>query len=205
MTETTRLRNLAILTAILLVIVSGAFLFRIYKDGQTIERLQQELGTERSKPPVERIVTREVVKAIPIEVVKEVEVLKEIPVEVVREVEKPVYTALKDFPDIQTAKGWIKSNMPPLVIYSGTLTALNTGSYDCEDYALELQKRAARDGWNVWPVAVTAGLVWNIPVRSQQETNPYHVGNMFRVQGTFYYVESTPPNQGNVTPLLNED
>ena len=152
---------------------------------------------------VPQIEISEVIKEMPVEVVKEIEVIKEVE----KVVEVPA--RLRDFPDIQTARAWLEAHKSVVLIApaSGIIDLVypSGGSYDCEDYALELQRTAAKDGWNIWPVAVTNGYVWNIQVRGTSEANPYHVGNMFRVNGTFYYVESSPPNQGYIVPLLKED
>ena len=168
---------------------------------QWYDRTQLQAEIERLKnqpPPAPEVIIKEVptiwerveYRDKPVrEVVETIQIQ-----EVIKEV-KVYPPPLRNFESLPALREWLAKNMSILWAMSGQ-------TLDCEDYAADIQARAYKDGWNVWQAPVTGGQIWGIRVTSVDD---YHMGNMTRVGETFYYIETSPPNQGRIVPLLNKD
>lgn len=141
-------------------------------------------------PPREIIVERIVYRDRPVREVIETILIQE----VIKEV-KVYPPPLRNFESIPALREWLAKNMVVRWAAGGQ-------NLDCEDYAADIQQKAYGDGYNIWQAPVTGGQIWGIRVTGVDD---YHMGNMTLIGETFYYIETSPPNQGHITPLLNRD
>jgi len=140
---------------------------------------------------------------------KVVKVEKEIVVEVEKETVKEVMAQPRHFVSVGEAEGWIAKHQLPLVLIadsSGTINLNNprsTPAYDCDDYAEEYVKMALEDGYIMYEVPVANGRIWGVKVSTAPGN---HVGNMVKINGVYYYIESSPgPAQYRLTRILSAD
>ena len=123
------------------------------------------------------IVEQEVVREV--EVVKEV-VKKEIEYrDIVKEViiEKPIQQ--REFTSKEELVNWLAEDDAETTVYFFVTTDGTTGSsdeYDCDDYALELQQRASKDGFLV-SVTIT------------EKNDQPHMMNLATIGNEVYYIE----------------
>jgi len=112
-------------------------------------------------------------------------------VEKIVEVEKPVYQPPRFFESEEEAQAWIDENHPPIK-FIGKMDLENykpDSRYDCDDYARDYALLAAEQGYIIYEVPVVDGRIWGEKIT---DIPGGHVGNMLRIDNTYYYVESSP-------------
>ncbi|MEE8419038.1 MAG: hypothetical protein V3S02_02890 [Dehalococcoidales bacterium] len=143
-----------------------------------------------------------------IEIIKEVPVIVEIikEVTVIVEVEKKLAYEFREFEDLAELTDWLEKNRLPTVIVadsSGSANLLNpesSGSYDCDDYAEDLQRKALKQGLLMSQQLVLNGRVYGVRVSSITEP---HMGNLAIAGNDIYYIESLPPH--DVVKIVSRD
>lgn len=114
------------------------------------------------------------------------------------------YMPLREFASREELEDWVSRNSTIHVSFDskGTLdlTRLKPDSqFDCDDYAREFQRKAARDGYYLSVQLVRDGKLFN-----RQVTNSYelHMGNLALIGNDVWYVE---PQTGKITWVCNLD
>ena len=103
-------------------------------------------------------------------------------------------TDLRWFENYEELQSWCDNNTLPIILIAnadGVIDLVNPGKswYDCEDYAEELMRRAARDGYLLPMCPVMNGRVFLTHVSDYYEP---HVGNWTRIGNEAYYIEPQP-------------
>jgi len=113
------------------------------------------------------------------QVVVEKEVVVEKPVEVV--VEKMVYTHFyREYETLAEFTAWVEDNLVVL---------LPERTFDCDDYAENLQIEAYRDGYLLSCQVVDGGKLFGVTVSSDKRP---HMGNLVMIDNDIFFVEPQP-------------
>ncbi len=141
---------------------------------------------ELNPPPkpmiVREVITREVVKEVPIEIIKEVpiEVIKEVPIEVIKEVkvDRWRYKELRHFDNLTELKDWLARDIVFSIYFNEVdkETGKIIDKFDCDDFAYALQERAAKDGYFISTEIIGSG--YNL-----------HMLNSVTIDNKVYFIE----------------
>ena len=139
---------------------------------------------------------------------KIVEVTKEIEIPVIEriynnvevEVEKYIYKykELKHWDNLDELESWLKINKLPIVIIAsntglvGFTNITQDARYDCDDYAIELQRKALEQGYIISLQLINNGFLNGVVVSPHKEP---HMACLAIVEKSIYYIESIPPHK----------
>lgn len=98
---------------------------------------------------------------------------------------------LREFPSAKFAEEWLEENALFIRMVSDETGWWIDKTYDCDDYALDLQARALNDGYLMSVQLVQDGMIFNKPV---SRIGGKHIGCLVVIGNDIYYVESIPPH-----------
>jgi hypothetical protein len=99
-------------------------------------------------------------------------------VEKIVEVEKKIYSRdSRDWESISEFMGWLENLQSRTLVYPDA---------DCDDFAMNVQRAALKDGYMVSCQLVVDGMLWD---RHVSDTRGGHFGNLVVIKNDVYYLE----------------
>lgn len=121
----------------------------------------------------------------------------------------PAPDTARYFNSVTEAELWIAENHLPIVLIAGDDGAISFNNmkynplFDCDDYAEAYETLALNSRFRIWQVPVLNGRIWGKYVTSIQGL---HVGNMTKINNTYYYIETSPsPTRWNLIKIMDAD